>query len=158
MRVAIILSLIAVVSVDARAQTGIQKDPASRSMTVTAGAGNAMGALGLQAERYVRHERFSLFGGIGYWPRVDAADAAGVALAAGMRLFTTAPTHRGFVEFSVSALAADVDCFDDCHIHYGPGVQVGYQFVARRGFTALASTGVGFAPGIEDGKPTYSSV
>jgi hypothetical protein len=152
MRVAIILSLIAVISVDARAQTGMQKDPAARLMTVTAGAGNSMGGLGLQAERYIRQERFSFFGGIGYLPRENAADAGGVSLAAGMRLFTTAQTHRGFVEVAVSALAIDLNCFDDCHFHYGPGAQVGYQFVSRRGLTALASVGVGFAPGLEDGK------
>jgi len=34
----------------------------------------------------------------------------------------------------------------DCRAFYGPGGQAGYQFAARRGFTATGSVGYGYTP------------
>jgi hypothetical protein len=85
-----------------------------------------------------------------YCDRVTAARGSFGAL--GMRAFTSGARHRGFVEVSVSHLAHDLACFDDCHHYYGPGVQGGYQFVARRGLTVMASLGVGYGPSIPDGE------
>ena len=141
----------------ARAQTaGPVTTP--RAVAVTAGVGNAMGILGVQGERYLPGDRLSVFGGVGYLPKGDPGDASGVALAGGMRAFTSGARHRGFVEVSVSHLAHDLACFDDCHHYYGPGVQGGYQFVARRGLTVMASLGVGYGPSIPDGEDNVGAL
>jgi hypothetical protein len=122
-------------------------DPGTaRSATVVAGLGNSMGWLGLQGEKYLRNDRVSLFGGIGYTPEIDWGDATGVTVAAGVRGYTPGVRHRGFLELSVSQIEIDSRCFDDCRRYYGPGVQVGYQYAARTGFTVSLSGGVGYAP------------
>lgn len=123
----------------------------ARTMTVTGGLGNAMGWLGGQAERYIANERLSVFGGVGYQPAIETGDASGVAFAGGVRAFTPGVTHRAFVEGSVSLIRVLAACFDQCERYYGPGIQGGYQFVSRRGWTAIASIGVGYAPGVPDG-------
>jgi hypothetical protein len=84
-----------------------------------------------------------VFAGLGYTPPLDEGDAKGVTLAGGVRAFTPGIKHRGFLELSVSQLAIEKFCFDDCHRHYGPGLQAGYQFVSRGGFTLFASVGLG---------------
>ena len=151
MRSLIILAFALVLPARAEAQAPVET-PASRLITVTAGSGNSMGWYGLQGERYLRSDRFSVFGGIGYVPEFEPGDASGVAFAGGLRTFTGGTRHRGFLEFSVSQLTRHLACFEDCHTYYGPGVQAGYQFVARRGLTMLAALGVGYAPGIPDGE------
>jgi hypothetical protein len=125
--------------------------PLARAATVTGGVGNAMGWLGVQGERYLHRERLSLFAGIGYLPEGESGDTSGVAFAGGLRVFTTKPRHRAFLEGSVSLVAIRLACFEQCERYYGPGVQVGYQFVSRRGLTVLASIGGGYAPGAPDG-------
>ena len=109
-----------------------------------------MGWLGGQVERYVRNERLSLFGGAGYLPAFETGDTSGVAFAGGVRAYTSGVTHRVFLEGSVSMISVLTACFDACERYYGPGVQGGYQFVSRRGWTALASIGVGYAPGVPE--------
>lgn len=115
--------------------------PAERRVTVTVGGGNAMGWFGAQAERYVAHERGSLFAGLGYTPDVDGDDSAGPAVAAGVRGYTTGQRHRAFVELSLSQISVS----SGGGHYYGPGLQLGYQYTARHGFTLLASAGVGYA-------------
>ena len=56
-----------------------------RSVTVTAGVGNAMGWFGAQGEHYLGDERVSLFVGLGYTPRFDQNDARGLTFAGGLR-------------------------------------------------------------------------
>jgi hypothetical protein len=75
-----------------------------------------------------------------------------VTFAAGGRVYTPGRKHRGFLEVSVSQLAVEQFCFDTCSRSYGPGVQAGYQFVTRGGFTLLASLGLGYAPGVRAGQ------
>src|SRR5262245_61593714 len=113
MRSLMILALAVVPTAQAEAQAVGSTTP--RSMTVTIGFGNSMGWLGLQAERYLRSERFSVFGGIGYLPETDPGDTSGVAFAGGLRTFTSGARHRGFLEFSVSQIAVRVACFEQCH-------------------------------------------
>lgn len=125
--------------------------PRPRSFTATAGFGNAMGWFGLQGEKYLTNERVSFFGGLGYTPQVDEGDASGVTLAAGARGYTPGIKHRGFLELSISQLAIEQACFNDCRRLYGPGVQAGYQFTTRGGFTLLLSFGAGYAPGVRHG-------
>ena len=117
--------------------------PRPRSFTLAAGVGNAMGWFGLQGEKYVARSRVSVFAGLGYTPQEDEGDAKGITFAAGARAFTPGIKHRGFLELSVSQLAIEQFCFDACHRHYGPGLQAGYQFVSRGGFTLFVSGGVG---------------
>ena len=125
--------------------------PRPRSVTVTAGWGNAMGWLGLQGEKYLRSQRVSVFGGLGYTPELEDGDASGITVAAGVRGYTPGDKHRGFLELSVSQLAIEQFCYDACHRYYGPGLQAGYQFVSRGGFTLGISLGLGYAPGVSDG-------
>ena len=114
--------------------------PSARRVTVTAGSGNAMGWLGAQAERYFAGEHRSVFLGLGYTPDLDGGDTSGLAAAAGVRGYTGGVRHRGFLELSVSQIVVSSL---GSH-HYGPGVQLGYQYAARRGFTAAASLGLGY--------------
>jgi len=121
--------------------------PRPRSVTVTAGFGNAMGWLGLQGEKYLRSQRISLFGGLGYTPELERGDASGLAAAAGLRGSTPGLKHRGFLELSVARIEIDSGCFTVCSRYYGPSLQVGYQCVSRRAFTLALSAGAGYAPG-----------
>ena len=95
---ALLLALAAPAPALAQAAPGEIPEPV---VTVTAGLGNAMGWLGVQAERYLTHGRLSAFAGLGYTPRVDAFDPEGVTLAAGVRGYTAGLKHRGFAEASL---------------------------------------------------------
>ena len=119
-----------------------------RSVTVTAGVGNAMGWFGAQGEHYLGDERVSLFVGLGYSPRFDQNDARGLTFAGGLRGFTGGDKHRAFLEGSVSQLFVESGPLGSSRRLYGPGVQAGYQFVAPGGFTLMASIGLGYAPGV----------
>lgn len=117
-------------------------------VTVTGGVGNAMGWLGVQAERYFVHGRMSAFGGLGYTPSVDVYDPNGITLAAGVRGYTAGLKHRGFAEASACQVGIVSDP-ERPRRFYGPCGQLGYQFASRGGFTFLASFGVGYALGAE---------
>jgi len=117
-----------------------QAAPAARRITVMLGSGNAMGWLGAQAERYFGHERGSVFLGLGYTPDVDDGETSGLAGAAGVRGYTGGARHRGFLELSVSQIAVTTLGGHQ----YGPGVQLGYQYTARHGFTVATSLGLGY--------------
>lgn len=137
------LLLVLVLSTSSSVLAAQGSGPSARLATVTAGVGNSMGWLGLQGERYLRNDRVSIFGGLGYTPELETGDASGVAVAAGVRGYTPGVRHRGFLELSVSQLEIGAACFDDCQRNYGPGIQVGYQYAALGGFTLTASAGVG---------------
>lgn len=135
------------------AQAATQADPAAIPIaeplvTVTAGVGNAMGWLGLQAERYFVHGRVSAFGGLGYTPSADVYDPEGITLAAGIRGYTAGLKHRAFAEASACQVGTLSDP-EHPRRFYGPCGQLGYQFASRGGFTFLASLGVGYALGAE---------
>ena len=129
-----------------------------RRATLLFGIGNAMGWLGAQGEKYVAGERWSVFAGLGYVPAFEDNDPSGVAFALGARAFTKGARHRGFAEASVS-LVGFVEYADPAIAakkRYGPGLQLGYQYVARGGFTAMVSTGLGFAIETEPGVSSAS--
>jgi hypothetical protein len=109
------------------------------------GLQKTMGWFGGQAERYVARGRASVFAGVGYTPAIDDGDPSGATFAAGVRGYTGGSRHRGFLEASVSQI--DVEMRVDGVRRYGPGLQIGYQYVARRGFTMLVSGGVGYPRG-----------
>jgi hypothetical protein len=117
-----------------------------RVATLTAGLGNAMGWLGLQAERYFARERLSAFLGVGYTPSIERGDPSGPTFAAGVRGFTAGFKHRGFLALSVCQIFVETSLNEDPHRLYGPGLEVGYQFASRGGFTFMASVGLGYAP------------
>ena len=117
-----------------------------RVATLTAGVGNAMGWLGLQAERYFGRERLSAFLGAGYTPSLDPGDPSGPTVAAGVRGFTAGFKHRGFLALSVSQIFVETALNEDPHRLYGPGLEIGYQFASQGGFTFMASVGLGYAP------------
>ena len=123
--------------------------PDARTASVTGGIGNVMGWFGLQAERYVTDERISGFVGLGYTPSVDGS-ASGPTFAAGIRGFTRGATNRGFLSLSISQIVVESNVANPQQL-YGPALEVGWQYVARGGFTMLASAGVGYAPGVSQG-------
>jgi hypothetical protein len=119
-----------------------------RLISVTAGVGNAMGWFGAQGEHYLGDERVSVFVGLGYTPRFDQNDVRGLTFAGGLRGFTRGDKHRAFLEGSLSQLIVESGALGPSRRLYGPGLQAGYQFVARGGFTVMASVGLGYAPGV----------
>jgi len=123
---------------------------APRVASVTVGVGNAMGWFGLHSERYFARERLSGFAGVGYTPAIDLGDASGPTFAVGLRGFTPGIRHRGFLALSVSQVAVASGGLNPRRF-YGPGIEAGYQYVALRGFTFVASVGLGYAPAVPDG-------
>jgi hypothetical protein len=117
------------------------------STTLTAGAGNVTGWLGIQAERYFARGRRSPFVGVGYTPSRNADDPTGLAFAAGVRGFTGGPNHRAFAELSFSQLRRVrlVPGISPGKRLYGPGLEGGYQFISSRGVTVMGSLGLGYA-------------
>ena len=132
--------------------------PAPRSFTLTAGFGNSTGGIGLLAEKYVVRSRLALFAGLGYLPEEDPGDANGVGVAAGLRGFTPGVKHRGFLELSVSELFVQKGCFDACERRYGPGLQAGWHFVTRGGFTLWLSGGVGVSFSTPEGSESVAAM
>ena len=118
-----------------------EAEPAGeRRFTLAFGLGNSLGWVGGQAEHYLAGDRMSVLGGLGYTPALDPGDPSGVTLAGALRGYTPGQHHRGFLELSISQVSTSPLTGKRL---YGPGLQVGYQFVARSGFTALASWGAG---------------
>jgi hypothetical protein len=126
--------------------------PGPRKVTAVAGIGNAMGWFGIQGEGYFARERFSVFAGLGYTLADVEGDPSGATFAVGARGFTAGLKHRGFLELSISQIAVRAAVFDDGDRYYGPGLQAGYQFVSRGGFSLMASLGLGYGLGIPDGE------
>ncbi|HET8837023.1 MAG TPA: hypothetical protein VFN08_20005 [Gemmatimonadales bacterium] len=142
----------------APALTGQEATDRERIATVTAGIGNTMGWLGVQGERYFAHERLSAFLGLGYTPSIDLGDPSGLSFAVGGRGFTAGVKHRGFLALSLSQLFVENGDTDNRSRLYGPGVEVGYQFASRGGFTAMLGVGAGYAPGMPEGQSAVGSM
>jgi hypothetical protein len=130
--------------------------PAERLISLTAGVGNSMGWFGAQGEHYFADERVSVFLGFGYTPSLERGDPTGPTFAGGLRTFTSGAKHRAYVEGSVSQLLVEPGALDGSRL-YGPGLQGGYQFVSRGGFTLMASVGVGYALGAPRGVGPWAS-
>jgi len=131
---------------------------ARRIATVTAGVGNTMGWFGLQAERYFAQERLSAFLGAGYTPSIDQGDPSGPTFAVGLRGFTAGIKHRGFLALSVSQLFVESGFSENPRRLYGPGLEAGYQFASRGGFTVMAALGVGYASGVPEGESEFGGM
>ena len=113
----------------ATAQQGPAGFGGERMVSLTAGVGNAMGWLGAQGERYFLDERLSIYAGLGYTPSLDPGDPRGPTFALGFRGYTTGAKHRLFFEGSASQVMVTSAGADGGERIYGPGLQVGYQFV-----------------------------
>ncbi len=126
--------------------------PSPPRVTLLGGLGNALGWLGVQGEAYFATGRLSAYAGLGYTPDVEPGDPSGLTGAAGLRGYTGGRRHRAFVELGISQVAVEVDrafqqngaVREEGRRLYGPGLQIGYQYMAHRGFTAMVSTGVGY--------------
>lgn len=129
-----------------------------RIATVTAGLGNTMGWVGLQGERYFARERLSAFLGLGYTPSIDRGDPSGPTFALGFRGFTAGVKHRGFLALCVSQIFVESGFAEDPGRLYGPGVEAGYQFASRGGFTFMVGAGLGYAPGVPEGESEVGSM
>jgi hypothetical protein len=117
-----------------------------------------MGWFGVHGEGYFAHERLSGFVGLGYTPSIDPGDPSGPTFALGLRGFTAGIKHRGFLALSMAQLAIETGFVEDPSRFYGPGLEAGYQFVSRGGFTFMASLGLGYAPGVPEGEKEIGEV
>jgi hypothetical protein len=132
-------------------------------LSLTGGVGNSLGWFGVQGEHYLREGRFSIFAGVGYatnFEEPSAPDISGtVAVAGGSRAFFGGRKHRLFVEGSISLVAREwwLDEHGSEHeaSRYGPGLQVGYQLLSRKGVTFATSVGVGYAVGARSDSTTW---
>jgi hypothetical protein len=151
-RVGAVVLLVAATSILGGAR-GEAAERTAPTVSMTGGLGNSTGGLGLQGEYYFAQGRASLFLGAGYWPssqdgaRRHPGSAAG---ALGGRVFTSGFTHRALLEASVSEIGWEQSAEGSKTKRlYGPGLQVGYQHVAKGGFTFLVSGGVAYALGAQ---------
>lgn len=121
-----------------------------RRMTVTGGVGNAHGWFGGQVQRHFGANRWGVFGGLGYTPDLEPHDPSGLTVAAGIRVFTGGPRHRGYLELSVSQIGIEAPggVYPDGRRLYGPGFQGGYEYSTPQGVTFVASLGIGRAIGL----------
>jgi hypothetical protein len=149
---ALLMLLFGPLSAAGQQSTEAPRTSTRRVATLAAGIGNVMGWFGLQAEGYFARERLSAFAGAGYTPSIDPGDPSGATFAVGLRAFTTGVKHRGYLELSLSQLAVESGFTTNPRRFYGPGLEAGYQFASRGGFTFMASAGVGYAPGVPEGE------
>jgi hypothetical protein len=125
-----------------------------RVATLMAGGGNVFGWFGLHGEYYFARDRLSAFLGAGYTPADDGdLDPTGPTFAIGLRGFTPGVRHRGFLALSLSQIAT-LSAFEPERRDrfYGPGLEAGYHYTARGGFTFMVSLGLGIALGVPDGE------
>jgi hypothetical protein len=148
MRAPVVSVLLVSLAGVAGAQEAQRFYPGERLVSLTAGVGNAMGWFGVQGERYLLDERMSVFVGLGYTPQLEPGERRGPTFAAGLRGFTVGHKHRLFSEMSASQVMTVTGGGQDGSPYYGPGLQVGYQFVSAGGFTAMMSLGAGYALGV----------
>lgn len=153
----LILTLLLLVSAPLAA-VGQESPVPKRVATLMAGVGNVMGWFGLHGEGYFARERLSGFGGLGYTPSVDPGNPSGLTFAVGLRGFTPGIKHRGFLALSLSQLAVESGSVEDPRRFYGPGLEAGYQYASRGGFTFMASLGLGYAPGVPEGEKEVGEV
>jgi hypothetical protein len=85
-------------------------------------------------------------------------DPSGPTFALGFRGFTTGVKHRGFLALCVSQLFVESGFTKDPSRLYGPGVEAGYQFASRGGFTVMVGLGLGYAPGMPEGESEVASM
>lgn len=137
-------------------QTAPLDAPPAPTVSVVGGLGNTMAGLGGQVQAYLAGGRVGVFGGLGYMPEIESGDWSGMSVAGGVRGYTGARRHRGYLELSASPMQMLTGCFDSCERFYGIGMQAGYQLLTSGGFTFVASLGVGYTLGIEDGTSRVS--
>jgi hypothetical protein len=122
-----------------------------RTATFTVGAGNSTGWFGMRGEGYLLGDRVTVFGGMGVTPAIDGYRGAGLTMAVGGRGYTPGRHHRAFLEFSLSQVQIETRYtpggIPEWHGRYGPGLQLGYQFVTGGGFTLDVSGGAGYSLG-----------
>jgi len=115
---------------------------ASEMGTITVGAGNVYGGIGLNLDLYLFTEHLSAFGGVGIVPDTRAFWAHAV----GLRYHAGGHHHRVFGEVAYCLLDwayyADIG-IDDPVTDYGPAVSVGYRFMTNAGLTFTIGVGAG---------------
>ncbi len=111
------------------------------------GFGGNYGWLGVGGEAYLQRGRLSVLAGLGIAPWGPT-----VAGAAGVRYYLVlgATPHRLFGDLSVSLMGLSQPTLVPGALvtrplgrEYGPGVSIGYSYLARSGFTLTAGGGVG---------------
>ncbi len=113
------------------------------------GVGNVFGGFGVAGESVVRG-RLSAALGIG----VMYVDPTSAAVAAAVRLYTSRNRHSPFLQLSIAPLAVTIFCANECGVertHYGPGIVLGYRYVAGSGFTLTTGAGAGWV--VDEGYP-----
>ena len=115
-------------------------------LAIYAGAGNPYGGIGTAGEVYIVGGRLSVFAGLGIWPGNSGFPTI-LARAAGVRFYVPLARsgHRLFWDASVSLLEVSQATFIGTGVsrHYGPGLSIGYSYLARSGFTLTVGAGAG---------------
>jgi hypothetical protein len=121
-----------------------------RAATISGGVGNAHGWYGAEGEWLVARNRSAVFVGAGYTPRSEPRYPAGVTAAVGVRVFTDGARHRLYGELSWSQIGLERPGPVSMHGRrvYGPGAQLGYEYLTSRRWTLSASAGAGYGLGV----------
>ena len=136
-------------------QASPQERLGPRRATLSGGFGNHYGGIGGQIEVHALKERASILGAAGYAP--GSIQSGGLTGAVAIRGYLPGLRHRFYGSLGIAPLESyqewtmeSVDLgitrwtVSDPEFHYGPTVSAGYQYSARRGFTAQLGAGVGY--------------
>jgi hypothetical protein len=132
------------------ARAAPQAPPSQPSVSIHVGFGNHYGWLGTAGEAYLLRGRVSAFAGIGIMPRELFNNfPTTLAGSGGLRYYVplSGSRHRGFADLSVSLLEVSRALVIGAPVShdYGPGLSIGYSYVAGSGLTVTAGAGLGRA-------------
>jgi hypothetical protein len=121
-----------------------------RTATISGGVGNAHGWYGAEGEWHLGRNRSAVFVGAGYTPRSEPDYPAGATAAVGVRVFTDGARHRLYGELSLSQIGLERAGLVYTHGRrvYGPGAQLGYEYLTSHQWTLSASAGAGYGLGV----------
>src|SRR5918996_3214139 len=127
-----------------------QAPPSQPSLSVSVGVGNHYGWIGTAGEAYVVPGRLSAFAGLGIMPReLFGSFPTALAGAGGLRYYVPlgGSGHRAFADLSISVLRMSRAVMIGAAVNrdYGPGLSLGYSYVAGSGLTVTAGAGLGRA-------------
>lgn len=113
-------------------------------VSLAAGAGQSFGMVGVRAELFVVADRVSILGAAGYEP--DISSGSSLTGAATVRYYVHGSRHRIHLDASWTPLyVLGTDVFPpEEWVVYGPGLALGYTFVAQSGLTATLGGGVAY--------------
>jgi hypothetical protein len=116
------------------------------AVSVAGGAGQPFGMFGVRGELFFAGGHLSVLAAAGSYP--DVTVRSRLTGAASVRYYIRGWRHRVYADASWTSLyVLSADSYPPQeHVVYGPGVSVGYVFVAQSGFAATLGGGVAYDP------------